>query len=189
MTEGKDIYIVLTSTGTWFSKLIRIFTNAPYNHASIAFDSELREVYTFGRKRLNNPFEAGLIKENFEDSFYDGMELAVYRCRVSRLEYNMIYDRLTWMMDHSYRYKFNFLGMIGVLLNKKINRKNAFFCSQFVAFLFQQAGIPLINKPPELVTPWDFSASPFLQEVYTGTVFSHSDGANPEYLTVRKAAG
>jgi hypothetical protein len=55
MTLSKDIYIVLTGTGTAFSGFIRWFTKADLNHASIAFDSELREVYSFGRKKMYNP--------------------------------------------------------------------------------------------------------------------------------------
>lgn len=51
MTSKKDVYIVLTGTGTTFSGFIKWFTKADLNHASIAFDSELREVYSFGRKK------------------------------------------------------------------------------------------------------------------------------------------
>lgn len=51
MTANRDIYIVLTGTGTAFSGIIKWFTKAELNHASIAFDSELREVYSFGRKK------------------------------------------------------------------------------------------------------------------------------------------
>lgn len=51
MTVNRDIYIVLTGTGTAFSGIIKWFTKAELNHASIAFDSELREVYSFGRKK------------------------------------------------------------------------------------------------------------------------------------------
>lgn len=51
MYTEQDIWIVLTGTGTWFSRMIQYFTKAPLNHASIAFDSELCEVYSFGRKK------------------------------------------------------------------------------------------------------------------------------------------
>ncbi|MED4476449.1 hypothetical protein [Oceanobacillus caeni] len=44
MTERK-VYILLTDTGTFFTKLIKLYTKKPYNHASISFDSELSEVY------------------------------------------------------------------------------------------------------------------------------------------------
>ena len=41
MMKEKKIYILLTDTGTLFTRLIKIFTKKPYNHASISFDAEL----------------------------------------------------------------------------------------------------------------------------------------------------
>lgn len=54
MSSNKDIFIVLTGTGTAFSGFIKWFTKADLNHASIAFDCELREVYSFGRKNAQS---------------------------------------------------------------------------------------------------------------------------------------
>lgn len=59
MTE-KKVYLLLTDTGTFFTKLIKLYTKKPYNHASISFDSELSEVYSFGRKRLEIPSSGDL---------------------------------------------------------------------------------------------------------------------------------
>ena len=47
---GKTIYIVLTDTGTLLSKTIGMYTRKDLNHASIAFDEQLTEMYSFGRK-------------------------------------------------------------------------------------------------------------------------------------------
>lgn len=48
MVEEGKIYLLLSDTGTVLTKLIKTYTKMPYNHASIAFDSKLREVYSFG---------------------------------------------------------------------------------------------------------------------------------------------
>ncbi|MCL1950335.1 MAG: hypothetical protein FWF59_11445 [Turicibacter sp.] len=48
-----EIYIVLTKTSSVASKLIGCYTKKPYSHVSIAFDKELKQVYSFGRKRPN----------------------------------------------------------------------------------------------------------------------------------------
>lgn len=61
--EEKKIYLLLTDTGTLFSKLIKCYTKKPYNHASIAFDGELSTVYSFGRKKPKNPFCADLFRK------------------------------------------------------------------------------------------------------------------------------
>lgn len=51
MSRDKEIYVLLTDTGTVLTKIIRSFTKDPLNHASIAFDQDLNEVYSFGRKK------------------------------------------------------------------------------------------------------------------------------------------
>lgn len=65
MTE-KQVYILLTNTGSLLTKLIKIYTKKPYNHASIAFDRNLSEVYSFGRKAARNPFIGGFVKDRIE---------------------------------------------------------------------------------------------------------------------------
>lgn len=168
MTANRDIYIVLTGTGTAFSGLIKWFTKAELNHASIAFDSELREVYSFGRKKMYNPFVAGLIHENFIDPFYSSANCAIYQLRVSNTEYETMYNHVQGMMQHQERYKYHLLGLIGVLLNIKIDREDAYFCSHFVASLFEEITFQPVDKPSCFVTPEDFASSLCAHKIYSG---------------------
>ncbi|ULO06448.1 hypothetical protein H1230_26080 [Paenibacillus sp. 19GGS1-52] len=168
MTLQKDIYVVLTGTGTAFSGVIRWFTRADLNHASIAFDSELREVYSFGRKRRHNPFVAGLIQENFIDSFYSDADCAVYLLRVSAKEYDTMYDHVQGMMQNQERYKYNLLGLVGVLLHIKIDREDAYFCSHFVASVFEETKVQPVDKPSCFVTPEDFALSLCAYKIFSG---------------------
>lgn len=55
MVDDQSVFILLTNTGTLFTKVIQGYTRAPYNHASISFNRELSELYSFGRKNPNNP--------------------------------------------------------------------------------------------------------------------------------------
>ncbi|WP_410513896.1 hypothetical protein PaeBR_05600 [Paenibacillus sp. BR2-3] len=178
MTPKKDIYIVLTGTGTAFSGMIRWFTKADLNHASIAFDSELREVYSFGRKKMNNPFVAGLIQENFVDPFYSGTDCAIYHLRVSNQEFDMMHSHVTGMMQNQERYKYHLLGLVGVLLNIKIDREDAFFCSYFVASLFEETELQPVDKPSCFVTPEDFALSLCPHKIYSGKLSYYLRGAD-----------
>ncbi|USK36883.1 hypothetical protein LIS77_13090 [Cytobacillus firmus] len=67
--SNQKIYILLTDTGTLFTRLIKLYTKKPYNHASISIDPELKEVYSFGRKTAKNPFIGGFVKEISEENF------------------------------------------------------------------------------------------------------------------------
>lgn len=173
MSTQKDIYIVLTDTGTVLTRIIKWFTKSPLNHASIAFDSSLYEVYSFGRKNVNNPFIGGLVRENMRSSFFSHCECAIYRCSISTEDYTNIYNHIKLMMRHQYRYKYNMLGLIGVLMNKEINREDAYFCSQFVAYVLEQSNLRPVNKPCYLVQPGDFAQSPLLKEVYRGRIIDY----------------
>ena len=45
----KNIYIILTRSDTFISRLIGFFTKEPFTHASIAFDDSLDRMYSFAR--------------------------------------------------------------------------------------------------------------------------------------------
>ncbi|WP_019639725.1 hypothetical protein [Paenibacillus fonticola] len=71
MNKDIQIYILLSSRRTIVTKMIGLYTRAPYNHASIAFDSELREVYSFGRKHPLIPVFGGIVKENIHSVVFE----------------------------------------------------------------------------------------------------------------------
>ena len=48
--QGQKLYIVITQTGTWFSKVVQMFTKDPYNHSSLSLNEDLTDMYSFGRK-------------------------------------------------------------------------------------------------------------------------------------------
>ena len=66
--ETKNIYVVLSDTGSVLTRLIGFYTKSRYNHCSISFDPEFKSLYSFGRKQPRNPFIGGFV----EESFYDG---------------------------------------------------------------------------------------------------------------------
>ncbi|MDF2713668.1 MAG: hypothetical protein K0R28_593 [Paenibacillus sp.] len=91
MKEKKKVYILLTDTGTWLSKMIKAYTKEPFNHASLAFDEDMQEVYSFGRKHESNPFLGGFVKENLLSPLFldDKRETtcAVYCIEVGKAAY------------------------------------------------------------------------------------------------------
>ena len=169
-----DIYVLLTDTGTVLTKIIRSFTRDPLNHASISFDIDLNEVYSFGRKNPSNPFFAGFVKEDVRGEFFEDSMCALYRCRLSETEYNNIRSQVMHFIQHQERYKYNLIGMLGVLFNIEMKREYSYFCSQFVATVFERSGINLVDKSPLLVKPGDLQNTPHLELVYQGKLHSYA---------------
>ncbi len=65
-------------------------------------------------------------------------------------------------------YRYNLFGLVGVMLRKPINRRNAFFCSQFVAYVLKECNIFQFDRPISLVAPNDFLEIPELKLIYQG---------------------
>lgn len=59
--EDYSVYIVLSKTQTLPSRVIKLWTREPYAHTSLAMDVELKEMYSFARKHLYNPFDCGFL--------------------------------------------------------------------------------------------------------------------------------
>jgi hypothetical protein len=168
MPQKKEIYILLTNTGTWFTKLIKLFTKASYNHASISFDNRLTAVFSFGRKHPMNPFIGGFVKEDIRSGIFRNATCLLYRCTVSEVDYDRMRKYVQTFEENPDLYKYNLLGLFGILLNKEISRKHAFFCSEFVASVFLENGVNIVEKPSVFTRPSDFSTSGALQLVYFG---------------------
>ena len=62
--QTRQLYIVLSQTGTLLSRLIRYITGAEYNHASISMSEDLEKMYSFGRIHPYNPFWRGFVVES-----------------------------------------------------------------------------------------------------------------------------
>ena len=57
----RKTYIILTYTGTILSKIVKIYTKKEYSHVSISLDSDLTQMYSFGRLNPYNPFIGGIL--------------------------------------------------------------------------------------------------------------------------------
>lgn len=174
--SDNSIYVLLTDTGTRFTTLIKQFTNAPYNHASVALDDGLNELFSFGRKHAANPFIAGFVEEDVCEGTYRLFPNT--RCKLLRLN---ITDRqredaeqfIRFLQRERDNYRYNLIGLFGVLLKRDLKRKNAYFCSQFVAETLKRSGIKLWDQAPALVTPDDFLHHPDFETVYEGLLHDY----------------
>ncbi|MDF1508650.1 hypothetical protein PZE06_10655 [Robertmurraya sp. DFI.2.37] len=154
--KDRKIYILLTDTGTVLTRVIRLYTKKTYNHASLSLDPNLTEVYSFGRKRPNNPFIGGFVKENITTGPLREADCVIYSCTVSERQYQQIQTFLKEIEIQEHLYRYNFIGLFAFMLKKELHRKNAYFCSEFVATALSNSGIVQLRKPPSFVAPHDF---------------------------------
>jgi len=179
--SNKDVYILLTDTGTLFTKTIKLYTRKQYNHASIAFDEDLTKLYSFGRKKPRNPFVGGFVREDIKSELFRHATGVVYRLTVNGPVFYKMQQIIEKMNTQKESYRYNFLGLFAVMLNIQIERDNAFFCSEFVASVLKQSGGVNFDFPLSLITPHDLQKIDKLELVYQGTMSGYKSESKKQY--------
>ena len=168
-----EVYIIFTDTKTALSRMIKTYTKHSYSHVSISFDRELNEMYSFGRKDVDNAFIGGFLKEDAHNKLFKRADCAVYKYSVSAAEYLSMLKFVREMEKKQEQYKYNLTGLFCVMMNKDIPRENAYFCSQFVTEVLLQGGIKVSEKPSTLVMPRDIFMLENLDFAYSGKLHAY----------------
>ena len=165
----KEIYIVLTHTGTVLSRIIKNYTQDEFSHVSISLDKELKEMYSFGRLNPYNPFWGGFVQEGINFGTFKRFRKTVckiYYLKITEEKYNNIRGMIEYIKSSKQLHKFNVIGLFAVGFNKRISFENSFYCAEFVKYVLDKSGIE--NNLPELIKPEDFKNIQGLNEIYSG---------------------
>ena len=101
--EYRSVYILLTRSDTYFSRLIHLLTAEDYTHVSICLDADLQHFYSFGRKSDIFMFPAGFVQENLQGGVFrrfHQMPCALYELQVPLAVYQQIRQRILLMQYH-----------------------------------------------------------------------------------------
>lgn len=188
----KNAFIILTRTGSRFSRFLALFTKAEYNHASICIHDDFREFYSFGRHIIHFPLISGFVVERINCGmykFFSETRCVIYRLQVNEGTFIKLEGILDEFRTNPDNYKYNFLGLLGVFLNKPMGKKDHYFCSQFVASVVEECGIHNFSKSSMLVTPEDFYTVPGIQKIYEGRLsdLPHTEIVMPEHTLIKVA--
>lgn len=167
----RKIYFLLTKTGTIPSMMIHSILGGPFTHVSIALSPTTDHFYSFARRTLHNPFNAGFMIENIHThvfSKYPNCNCAVYELEISDKAYKDLETVIASFENNSELFNYNFLGLLPAKLGIKYNRKRHFTCSQFVATVVHRSGIAKLPKDPSLMMPNDFLDIQGMVKVYQG---------------------
>ena len=166
----KDIFIVLTQTGSIVSAGIKLAKKKEYNHASLAMDVSLEPMYSFGRRHPYNPFWGGFVEEHIHSGTFKRFpktRCSVYRAAVEESQYAAIEELLARMLLEKERYKFNVRGLMTAAFDKYKKRENYYYCSEFVRRVLEEAGVD-VSAVPEAVHPEYLTALSDEKPIYTG---------------------
>ena len=165
----KEIYIVLTHTGTVLSKIIKNYTQDEFSHVSISLDKELKEMYSFGRLNPYNPFLGGFVHEGINVGTFKrfgNTVCKIYSLYVTDEQYKNAKGIIEYIESSKQLQGFNIIGLLAVGFNKKIAFENSFYCAEFVKYVLDKSGIE--NNLTEIIKKEDFKNVQGLNEVYSG---------------------
>lgn len=154
----KDIYIVISQTGTLLSTILKIVTRKEYNHASISLDSDLNKMYSFGRKNPYNPFIGVFLIEKINKGTYKrfiNTKCKVMKITVTDEQYNVISCKLNEMVVDMDKYKYNLLGLFLAAIHINWHSDNKFYCSEFVRYILDFGNVD-VSMIPEIAHPINF---------------------------------
>jgi len=165
----KNVYIVLTNTGTVLSKIVRSYTKDEFAHSSISLDSELKQMYSFGRKNPYNPFWGGFMHEGLDIGTFKRFKKTksqVYELKVTDEQYDSIENTINEFMQRKDELHFNTMGLFMVSINRRRVKKDYYYCAEFVKTALERANINL--DLPEIIRPECFKVIGEEHLVYKG---------------------
>ena len=126
-------------------------------HVSLSIDSRLEDMVSFGRLYPSMPMPGGFVHEGKNKGFFRRFRdthCRVYSKKIGEWEYQKFLHLLHKIENRSC--KFNHLGLLTLIAGIPLERKNAYFCSQFCGKMLNESGIHHFHKPFGLLRPADF---------------------------------
>lgn len=166
----KEIYIVLTQTGTMLANTIKFLKHTEYNHASISLDKELNSLYSFGRINPYMAFPASFVKEGIDIGTFKRFKNT--KCKILKLnvedeQYDLMTDKINYFADNKKKYKFNVPGLFYAAINVKKERPNSYYCSEFVKHTLDSGNVDT-SMIPDVILPEHLLMIDGLEVVYEG---------------------
>lgn len=166
----KTIYIILSQSGTTFSKILKLFTKEKYNHSSICIDDNFNEFFSFGRKKVDFLLPGGFIKENaFTHVFgkFKNIPCIILKKEITDEQYEKLEKKIKYFITNKNNFSYACLSLILANTSFSVTQPNKFFCSQFVATLLNNISVSTPKKP-EHMHPMDFVKINDVKIVYEG---------------------
>ncbi len=152
------IYIAFADTPGIFAGVIRTVLKQRYVHVLVAFDEQLEEAYSVGRRNPAIPFFAGFEREDKRKILRKypeaGYLVCTVECTAQQRRYVQEAAHNAWQSRFCYHY--TVLGLPFLLLNRPFYQKNHYTCSSWLGKVLEEAGIVHWGKHFSLVTPRDF---------------------------------
>lgn len=167
----KHLYVILSQTGTALNRVITAVTKEGLGHASLSFQDDLHIMYSFGRRRPNNPFLGGFVKESPDFGTFRRFKKTYAEVFAFEVEDETYYAMLAYV-ENMYRerekYHYNYKGLFLASFGIPHEQNLCYYCSEFVAKMLVKFGIVPEDTFSGIIRPMDLYALPGAIPVYAG---------------------
>ncbi len=180
----KNLYVMFTRTSTIIGKMIRAVTRYEFSHVSLALSDDLREFYSFARKKVNVPLYAGFVKEK-RSYFTLGKENRT-RVKIFKIPVeDSVYEQVKSFVMQTANDKeviYNLFSLITMPILHGFQPYKQYTCIGFTNEALARAGIVKFNKPTYKYTPKELEKilKPYL--FLDGYISNGTDGLDDEYF-------
>ncbi len=176
METTRQLYIVISQTGTILSRVLKLFTGAEYNHASVSVSEDLKQMYSFGRRHPYNPFWGGFVKESIHSGTFKRFyktKAVVLAVDIDEQKYIQLCELLKEMHSNRKIYRYNYLGVCLAAFRIAYKKRNCYYCSEFVKDVLLKGGVDGAETLRPIVQPIHFFTIPHKQ-LYCGRLNEYS---------------
>lgn len=138
MEKTREISILFTRYTDKFSKLLHLISGFGFTHVSISLDNSQDYFYSFNTK--------GFRREYPQKHKNRTKESLCFKLMITEEEYNKLNNIINNFLEKSDKLSYNWIGIILCIIGIPVFLENRFFCSQWVAFALEAAGICLFTK-------------------------------------------
>ena len=108
------------------------------------------------------------MKEDLRRGVFKNARCSIYSCHVKDEQIQKMKSFINEIEKEKHLYHYNLLGLLGVIVNKPLPRKYAYFCSQFVANVLNAGEIVAFQKSLCLISPQDLQNMQSFELVFEG---------------------
>ena len=169
--ENKHIYVVLSSTASKFGRVIRLVTGDEYNHLSLALNSSLDDLCTFGRRKYTTPLNAGFVYEKLEYftlNKHNTINVKIYKIPVTKRQYNKLIKILKEIKNDD-EYMYNLFSALTYPFIGGFHLYKSYTCVEFVASVLDKSNIVHIEKAYK-ITPNEYGNLLSKYEYFSGNL-------------------
>ena len=170
----KNIYILISQTHTGFAGTVRRLGKVKYNHAAVALDENMKELYAFARPKHSAVLLGRLVQESqfrYTLGKFPVVNVMIFCIPVTDEQYAWVRDTI-YRIKSSRDYIYNLFSVLSTPLTGGFATYKAFSCIEFVMFLLQGLGYPM-DKPLYRYRPDDLIALLSDSVLYQGNLLEY----------------